>query len=295
MKISLIGLGNMGGRIAKRLIEQGYEIGVFDINKEVVNVFEEMGAVAFTSIKELGAHSQYVITVLPNADIVKEAVYGGDGLLEGMKSGSIVIDMTSSVPEVTKELGASLLEKGIHMLDAPVSGGTKKAEDGTLAIMVGGDTAAFDEVSSLLASIGNNIIHVGELGSGHTVKALNNLLAASTLTITAEALAVGVKMGIEPSKMLEVINAGSGRSASSETKFPQQVLTRNFEVGFTLDLMCKDLSIAMDISNKANAPMFASSAVCEVWKYALAQGGGKMDHTAIAIYIEEMSNVVIKD
>ena len=295
MKISLVGLGNMGSRIAKRLIEQGHELGVFDIDKQSMDDLQRIGATTYSSIEELGLVSDYVITVLPNAGAVEETVNCHGGLLRSMKAGSVLIDMTSSEPQVTKNLGDSLLENGISMLDAPVSGGTKKAENGTLTIMIGGDENIFNESLKILNSIGEKIIHVGGLGAGHTVKALNNLLAASTLAITAESLAVGVKMGIEPSKMLEVINAGSGKSASSETKFSQQIISRKFDVGFTLELMCKDLTIAMNIAHQNNVPMFASASICQLWQYALANGGGKMDHTAIACFVEDMSNVVIAD
>lgn len=294
MKAGIIGLGNMGGRMAKRLLEQGVEVGVFDVNKEFVRKFVELGAKEAASPAELAKKYSYVLTVLPNVYIVKETLAGAEGLMEGMNSDSLLIEMTTSIPSVTKELNALLKEKGLKMIDAPVSGGVKKAEEGTLSIMVGGEQADFERAKPLLECMGANIFHVGEAGAGHTIKALNNMISATTLAATGEAMALGVKLGLDPEKMLNVINASTGRSFSSDFKFPTQVLTRKFEVGFTLDLMVKDLKIAMAMAEEEKVPMFISSASFQLWKHAWSQGGGDQDHTAIVKYIEEMFSVEIK-
>ncbi|CAM3710635.1 NAD(P)-dependent oxidoreductase [Cytobacillus oceanisediminis] len=294
MKVGLIGLGNLGGRIARHLIKKGYKLSVYDLDRGLSQSFAELGAIIYESPSELARNNDYVITVLPNAQIVKSVTLGPSGLLSGFSEGSTLIDMTSSVPEITKEIGSELRKYDIHMLDAPVSGGVKKAEDGTLAIMVGGDESVFLDAYHLLSDIGFNVTHVGELGAGHTIKALNNMLCATTLAATAEVLAIGTKLGLNPAKMLEVINTSSGRSHSSEIKFPQQVLSRKFDVGFTIDLMCKDLTIANGIAEGAEVPAFISSAVYQLWQYAKSQGGGEMDHTAITQFIEGMAGVEIK-
>lgn len=294
MNVGLIGLGNLGGRIARHLINKGYKLSVYDLDQGLLQSFTDLGAIAYESPSAMGKDNDYVITVLPNAKIVKSVTLGPNGLLTGFSKGSTLIDMTSSIPEVTKEIGNELLKHNIHMLDAPVSGGVKKAEDGTLAIMVGGDEAVFLDAYPLLNDIGSNVTYVGELGAGHTIKALNNMLCATTLAATAEVLAIGTKLGLNPAKMLEVINTSSGRSHSSEIKFPQQVLSRKFDVGFTIDLMCKDLTIANGIAEGAGVPTFISSSVFQLWQYAKSQGGGEMDHTAIAKFIEEMAGVKIK-
>ena len=294
MKLGLIGLGNLGGRIGKNLIRKGHELSVYDLDQSALNTFRHLGATVFDSPSALSSANQVVITVLPNAQIVKNVVLGEDGLLAGFEQGSTLIDMTTSEPDVTKEIGQKLSDYGISMLDAPVSGGIKKAEDGTLAIMVGGHEETFLKFNPLFQDMGSNIIHVGELGAGHTIKALNNMLTATTLAITGEMLAVGTKLGLDPDKMLEVINSSSGRSFSSEVKFPQQVLSRKFEVGFTIDLMCKDISIATKLVNNSEVPSFVSSACYQLWQLAKARGGGKLDHTAIVQYIEEMAGVEIK-
>lgn len=294
MKAGIIGLGNMGGRMAKRLLEQGVEVGVFDVNKEFVRSFVELGAEEAESPAELAEKFPYIITVLPNVFIVKETLTGENGLMKGMKPDSLLIEMTTSIPSVTKELNEMMKTKGFRMIDAPVSGGVKKAEDGSLSIMVGGEADDFEEAKPLLSLLGQNIFHVGESGAGHTIKALNNMISATTLAAMGEAMALGVKLGLDPNKMLDVINSSTGRSFSSDFKFPNQVLTRNFEVGFTLDLMVKDLKIAMSMAEEEKVPMFISSASFQLWKHAWSQGGGSEDHTAIVKYIEEMFGVEIK-
>jgi len=294
MRVGIIGLGNMGGRIAKRLLEQGVEVGIFDINKEFMRTFDRLGAEEAESPADLAAKFQYVLTVLPNVYIVKEILVGDEGLMKGLNSDSLLIEMTTSIPSETKEINKMMKQAGFRMIDAPVSGGVKKAEEGTLSIMVGGEAADFAEVEPLLSEIGQHIIHVGGIGAGHTVKALNNMISAATLAVTGEALALGVKLGLEPTKMLSVINTSTGKSFSSDFKFPNQVLTRNFEVGFTLDLMVKDLKIAMSMAEEEKVPMFISSASYQLWKQAWSQGKGSQDHTTIVKHIEEMFNVEIK-
>ncbi|ANU27293.1 hypothetical protein I858_009865 [Planococcus versutus] len=294
VKAGIIGLGNMGGRMVKRLLEQGVKVGVFDLNKDLVRKFVEMGAEETKSPAALAKKFPYILTVLPNVFIVKETLMGTEGLMEGMNSESLLIEMTTSIPSVTKELNALLKEKGLKMIDAPVSGGVKKAEDGTLSIMVGGETVDFDRAKPLLECLGAHIFHVGEAGAGHTIKALNNMISATTLAATGEAMALGVKLGLDPEKMLDVINASTGRSFSSEFKFPNQVLTRKFEVGFTLDLMVKDLKIAMAMAEEEKVPMFISSASFQLWKHAWSQGRGDQDHTAVIKDIEEMFSIEIK-
>lgn len=289
-RIAVVGLGNMGGCLAKQFLSNGYEIGVFDSNFEVVKQFEELGALPYETLESLGAKHDLILTVLPNAEIVRKVVLGKGGLSDGMQPGSILIDITTSIPAVTQEIAEALLKKDIKMLDAPVSGGVQKAKDATLTIIVGGDEKVLDEAREVLNIIGSNIIHVGNIGAGHTAKALNNLITATTLAITSEALLVAEKMGFDTWKILDVINAGSGRSAASETKFPQQILSRRFAPGFSMALMSKDVSIALDMADSVKSPVWISSAVKKLWEYGVGNGRGDMDHTAIALTLEDLAN-----
>lgn len=284
----------MGGRIARRLLQLGHEIGVYDTNLDTLRQFASQGAKTYETLHALAEAHGTILTVLPNADIVREVVLGQAGLAHGMQSGSLLIDMTTSVPAVTQEVACALSEKNIMMIDAPVSGGVRKAEEGTLTIMVGGPEQTLEQARPVLQAIGTNILHVGEIGAGHTAKALNNLITAATLAVTSEALVLGVKMGVDAQKLLDVINAGSGRSAASETKFPQQVLSRAFKPGFSMALMSKDVGIALDMARQVRSPTWVSSAVQQLWEYGVENGRGEMDHTAIALTLEEMAEVEIK-
>lgn len=290
-QIAVVGLGNMGGRIAKRLLEKGYSVGVYDSNADAVKAFEALGATPYDSLHSLGAAHKYVLTVLPNAKIVREVVLGDAGLAAGMQHGSILIEMTTSEPAVTQDIAAALAQSGIQMIDAPVSGGVKKAESGALTIMVGGADHILKEVQPLLQCLGEKIIHVGAIGAGHTAKAINNLITATTLAITSEALVLSVKMGVDAQKMLNVINAGSGRSAASETKFPDQILSRKFAPGFSMALMSKDVGIALAMAREVGSPVWISEAVQKLWAHGVEKGRGDMDHTAIALTVEDLGGV----
>ena len=195
---------------------------------------------------------------------------------------------------VTREIAAALSARGVGMLDAPGSGGVQKAEKGALTIMVGGAEAVLQDVRPVLADVGETLIHVGGIGAGHIAKALNNLITATSLAVTSEALAAGVKMGMDAQKLLDVINAGSGRSAASEMKFPQQILSRRFAPGFSVAFMSKDVGIAVDMARDAGAPVQVATAVQALWQQAVKTGRGDMDHSAIALVVEEMAGVEIR-
>ncbi|MDR3095577.1 MAG: NAD(P)-dependent oxidoreductase [Paraburkholderia sp.] len=292
-RIAVVGLGQMGGRIARRLLQQGHPIGVFDVNRELADTFAALGATPYDTLSGLAAGHDVVLTVLPNDEVVKRVVLGEDGLASGMAPGSLLIDLTSSVPAVTREIAGILARRGVRMLDAPVSGGVQKAGQGALTIMVGGEAAVLEDAREVLQEIGTQIFYVGGIGAGHTAKAVNNLITATTLAITSEAMALGVKMGVNAQALLDVINAGSGRSAASETKFPQQILSRKFAPGFSVALMCKDVGIALDMARDVDAPAQISTAVHALWKRGVQQGRGDMDHSAIALVIEDMAGVQI--
>jgi len=293
-RIAVVGLGQMGGRIARRLLERGHSVGVFDADHGRAVTFAKLGATPYDSLQALAATHDVVLTVLPNAAIVKHVVLEEGGLASGFKKGGLLIDMTSSVPAVTREIAAILSQRGVHMLDAPVSGGAQKAEQGALTVMVGGDGPIFEDAKSVLQDVGTQIFHVGGVGAGHTAKAVNNLITATTLAITSEAMALGVKMGVSAQALLNVINAGSGRSAASETKFPQQILSGKFSPGFSIALMCKDVGIALAMAQEIDSPAQISTAVHELWKRGVEQGRGDMDHSAIALVVEEMAGVQIR-
>jgi 3-hydroxyisobutyrate dehydrogenase len=285
LEIGFIGLGNMGKPMAERLIKAGHSLKVYDVNAFVLRHFAELGAEVAATPQEIAMECDKIITMLPKSSVVERVVLGDQGIIHSIKEGTILIEMSSSSPLSTKKIGELLSAKGVSIIDAPVSGGVKGAAEGTLSIMIGGEADKIEKVRPILEVLGRKLVHVGKLGSGHAVKALNNMLCATTLLATSEAMAVGVKFGVEPDKMLDAINNSSGKSHSSEYKFPN-VLNRKFDVGFTIDLMHKDIGIAMEIADAVKIPTFTGSTVQQFWGLAASQGGGQWDHTAIVKFVE---------
>src|ERR687890_124470 len=279
-RIGFVGLGNIGFPMCRRLLESGYEVLAYDANPEAVSRLEDTPAEPADSLKALAA-ADVVLLSLPGSDVVEEVVLGEGGLAEGLSPGKVLIDTSSSRPSSTRYLAKKL--------DAPVSGGVLRAEEGKLAVMVGGREEVFERWREVLESFGEKIFHVGEHGAGHLVKSLNNLLSATTLASAAEAVILPEKAGVAPETLLEVINAGNGRSYSTEVKFPNFILNRSFDDGFALGLMVKDLKIALETAAEIGHPMFSGSAISQLWQAAAARGYGLEGHTSIYAFLETLS------
>jgi 3-hydroxyisobutyrate dehydrogenase len=293
--IGFIGLGNMGRPMAARLAEAGFNLTVFDVNSRVIKAFgRQYRAKPAVDAGEAGRNNQAVITMLPDGDTVLRVVLeqgrrGGTSLLMSMSPKAVLIDMSSSAPGGTCELGRRLAERGIAMIDAPVSGGVARAKSGTLAIMSGGQKAQINRCRPLLQAMGNRIFETGPLGSGHAMKVLNNLVSAAGLIATAEALIVGRRFNLKPAVMIDVLNASTGRNNSTENKFKQFILSRTFDSGFSLDLMIKDLSTAVQMSREARTPVLFSSLCRELWAAARSALPEGADHTAVVCWLEEIA------
>jgi 3-hydroxyisobutyrate dehydrogenase len=289
--IGFVGLGNMGRPMAKRLAEAGYQLFLADKNESTVRTLvAECDGTACGSLPELARRVDAVITMVPDGKSVREIVLGENGLVDGLRSDAIVLDMSSSEPVGTRELGAALAKRGVHLIDAPVSGGVKRAVDGSLSAMVGGDPEVIERVRKLLGTMAKQVFLTGSLGTGHAMKALNNLVSAAGLWITAEALLVGQQFGLAPENMIDVLNASTGRNNSTENKFKQQILSRAFASGFSLDLMAKDLRTAQDlaIATGSFAPLMQRCA--ELWNEAAGELGAGVDHTAAVQVLEHAMN-----
>src|SRR5215212_794551 len=273
-RIGFVGLGNIGFPMCRRLLESGYEVLAYDANPEAVSRLKDTLAEPADSLKTLAA---------------VDVVLGEGGLAEGLSSGKVLIDTSSSRPSSTRDLAKKLAESGVEMLDAPVSGGVLRAEEGKLAVMVGGREEVFERWREVLESFGEKIFHVGDHGAGHLVKSLNNLLSATTLASAAEAVILAEKAGVAPEALLEVINAGNGRSYSTEVKFPKFILDRSFDDGFALGLMVKDLKIALETAAEMGHPMFSGSSISQLWQAAAARGYGLEGHTPIYAFLEILS------
>lgn len=280
--VGFVGIGMMGLPMSKRIAGQGYPLQVFDTSaaalKEICAV---PGVKASNSPADIGRACEVVILMLPDSNVVKKVLFGdADGLAAQLKKGSIVIDMSSSNPSVTRELGPKLEALGVGFIDAPVSGGVKRAVDGSLAIMAGGEHALIERVKPLLLTMGKSIIETGMLGSGHAMKALNNYVSAAGLLAACEALKVGADFGIAPDKIVAVLNAGTGKNNSTENKLMQFVVSGLFNSGFSLALMRKDINIATDLAKSVGTETLLGEVLLKSWTDAEAKLKGA-DHTEI--------------
>jgi 3-hydroxyisobutyrate dehydrogenase len=304
--VGFVGLGNMGIPMTTRLVAAGYQVRGFDTSPTAMANFtaigsSEAGGLAFAaaSLEAVGADADAVIVMLPDSDIVERVILGrlassppseSGGLLAGLPSGATIIDMSSSDPARTQVVARLTAEAGVTLIDAPVSGGVSGAKAGTLTIMVGGPVPSFDRFKPILSAIGSRVVHAGVVGAGHAVKALNNLMSAAHLLASSEALIAGQRFGLDPAVMLEIVNGSSGRSGSTENKWPNYILTGKYDAGFTMRLLVKDIKLALAIEHATGVPAPASEAVVATWESALADLPPDGDHTAIAHWLANHSD-----
>ncbi len=291
--IGFIGLGNMGGPMASRLLAAGYQLTVCDVRKEAVDALVAKGARAAASPAAVASAVETVLVSLPDPAIVRKVLLGADGVIAGTRV-KTVLDLSTTGATAARELAAALAVKGITGIDAPVSGGVAGAVKGTLAVMYAGSKALFPQLEPMLKNFGP-VFFIGEqAGMGQTMKLANNLLSAAAMAATSEAVAFGVKAGLDPAIMIDVINAGSGRSTASEGKFPRAILTRTFDFGFTTALMYKDVKLCLEEAAAANVPMPVGLAVRAQWQRTFDEIGGDKDFTTIAQMVERSAGVEIK-
>lgn len=294
-KVGLIGLGVMGYGMALNLIKAGYTLVACDVNKERIKMIPDQDKViAVDHPCEVLEHTNTVITMLPNSPHVLEVLEGEQGLLSGeIPEDLFVIDMSSISPDVTKEIGKKLEEKGVKFLDGPVSGGQSGAMNGALTIMVGGKAEDLEDAMPLFQAVGKNIIHCGECGAGQVVKVVNQLMSAINLISMSEAFTLGTKAGVDPEIMMNVIKGGSGRCWAVEDRMPQ-ILKGNFDPGFTINLHTKDIKLAVDMATNMNLPLYATNLVAELFKTAQVKGYGMNDNCAIIKLYEELAGVEVR-
>jgi 3-hydroxyisobutyrate dehydrogenase and related beta-hydroxyacid dehydrogenases len=294
MKIGFIGLGVMGLPIATNLLRAGFELVAFDIDQSRIKKLPmQENVLAVASPREVASRVDTIVLMLPNTAQVEEVVYGESGIKEAMSSKSLLIDMSSISPKVTRKMAADLAVYEIDFLDAPVSGGHSGAVNGTLTIMVGGKKEVYDKTQHIFNAVGKRIIYCGEHGAGQTVKVVNQLMSAVNMVGMAEAFTLGVKAGIDPEVMRDVIVAGSGRCWALEDRMPA-ILEGNFEPGFTIDLHTKDIKLALELSNELNVPIYAGNLVHEIFKTLQIKGKGLKDNSAIITLYEEMAGVHVR-
>jgi 3-hydroxyisobutyrate dehydrogenase len=289
--IGFVGVGNMGWPMAACLVRAGFSVLVNDSRREVANNFvQQVGGDVPDSLRDLAARSDVVLTVLPTSAIVRTVLEGGeDSVLAGLRRGAVVVEMSSGVPTVTQELAERVASLGGHMIDAPVSGGVPRARTGQLAIMAGGDPAAIDRVMPVLSVMGPTVLRTGAIGSGQAMKALNNLVSTGGFLIGIEALLIGQRFGLDPAVMVDVLNAATGMNNSTQKKFKQFVISRKFDAGFTMGLLHKDLSIALEVGRETATPAPISALCKELIASAVAMFGPGADHTEMARVLERLA------
>ena len=292
-RIGFIGLGIMGRPMAKNLLKAGFSLVVFDINKAAVEDVVKSGAVSAGSSKEVAERAEIIITMLPDSPDVKEVILGKDGVLEGIKRGAVLIDMSSINPLVSQEIAKHLKDKGVDMLDAPVSGGEPMAIQGTLSIMVGGEEQLFNECLDIFKPLGKNIVYVGGIGAGGFTKLCNQIIVAMNIAAVGEALTLGTKAGLDPKVIFQAIRGGLAGSTVMEAKVPM-IVEGNFKPGFRIKLHYKDLNNALSTAKDLGVFLPLSGLVQQILVALMTGGQGEADHSAIVTFFEKISGVEIR-
>ncbi len=287
-KVGFIGLGIMGRPMARNLMGAGYELVVYNRSPEKARELAGEGATAVGSPREVAESCSTVITMLPDSPEVREVLAGERGVFEGLGEGSLIVDMSTISPVVTRELAAEARKRGAAMLDAPVSGGEPGAVGGTLSIMVGGEEGDFERARPLLDVLGGTVTHVGEVGAGQTVKACNQVVVALTIEAVSEALVLGSKAGVEPAKILDVLSGGLAGNKVMEAK-REHFLGHDFEPGFKVELHHKDLGIALATGREYGVPLPVTAIVDQMLLTMKKHGWGGEDHSALLKVIEDLS------
>ena len=285
MKVGFIGLGIMGKPMSKNLLKAGYSLVVADRNPEAIAEVIAAGAETASTAKAIAEQCDVIITMLPNSPHVKEVALGENGIIEGAKPGTVLIDMSSIAPLASREISEALKAKGIDMLDAPVSGGT-------LSVMVGGDKAIFDKYYDLMKAMAGSVVHTGEIGAGNVTKLANQVIVALNIAAMSEALTLATKAGVNPDLVYQAIRGGLAGSTVLDAKAPM-VMDRNFKPGFRIDLHIKDLANALDTSHGVGAQLPLTAAVMEMMQALRADGLGTADHSALACYYEKLAKVEV--
>ncbi|MEO8099138.1 MAG: NAD(P)-dependent oxidoreductase [Acidobacteriota bacterium] len=291
--IGFVGVGRMGAPMARNLIHAGFEVTIFDAHPAARAPLSAMGAHVASSPAAVGSAAEIVIVSLPTPEIVRKVALGEGGVSSGSRV-KIFIDVSTTGPKVAAEIAAGLAAKNIIAVDAPVTGGVGGAQKGTLAIMLACPRDLIDRLTPILSPLGK-IFFLGETpGSGQLMKLANNLLSASALAVTSEVMVMGVKGGLDPKVMLDVINAGTGRNSASVDKFPKAILPRTFDFGFAIGLLLKDVRLCMEEAATLGVPMMVGSAIQELLRITAQNQGDDADFTTIVKTVEAGAGVEVK-
>ena len=293
-RIGFIGLGTMGKPMALNVMKAGFPLSVYDVNPDAVQALAAAGAAACGSCKDVAAQSDAIISIVPDVPEVEAAMLGPDGVLAGARPGSIIVEMSTIDPACTRKVGAAAAERGVRMIDAPVCRSSRHAVEGKLMILVGGDEADYQECLPLLRAMGDTFHHCGPLGSGITMKLVNNCLGQSIGMAVCETLTLGVKAGLALEQMIEVVAGTAASNKMMEAAYASSAFAGDFSLGYALDWAHKDVGHALRIASREGVPMPLASQVHQWQSVARAQGKGRLDHTAILTVFEEIAGVQLR-
>ena len=293
MKVGFIGLGIMGKPMSKNMLKAGYDLVVLDHQKPPVEELVAAGAASADTPKAVAEQTDVIITMLPNSPHVKEVVLGENGIIEGAKAGTVVIDMSSIAPLASREIYAELEKIGVDLLDAPVSGGEPKAIDGTISVMVGGKKEIFDKCYDLMMTMAGSVVYTGSSGAGNTTKLANQIIVALNIAAMSEALVLASKAGVEPELVYEAIRGGLAGSTVLDAKAPL-VMDRKFDPGFRIELHIKDLANVMETAHEIGVPLPLTAGVMEIMQALKVDGKQGNDHGGLIQYYEKAAQVEVK-
>ncbi|GIO22151.1 2-hydroxy-3-oxopropionate reductase [Oceanobacillus sp. J11TS1] len=292
-RVGFIGLGIMGMPMTRNLLKAGFQVTAFDLNQEAVKTIAAEGATPAASGKEVAENSNVVITMLPKGVHVRAAIFGPNGVMEGANKDTVIVDMSSVLPTESKQLSLDAKKHGVSFLDAPVSGGEPGAIDGTLAIMVGGPSAEFENVKPILKAMGREVILVGDSSCGSTAKLANQIIVNLNIAAVSEAVTLATKAGIDVEKMYQAIRGGLAGSAVLDAKVPM-MLDRNFVAGGRVDINLKDITNVMNTAHELHVPLPLSSQLLEIFHSLASDGKEALDHASIVQHYEKIANVTVK-
>lgn len=288
MKIGYIGLGNMGGALARRL-QLSHPMMVHDRDKAAMQKLVGAETAACETAVELARNCDTIFLCLPTSKHVQEAIFGRDGLAESVNAGSIIVDQTTGEPTVTRSIAERLADKGVDFIDAPVSGGAQGAANGTIAVMVGAANTQFARIKPVLETLSPNIFHAGDVGAGHAIKLVNNLISGTQRLLTMEGVSLAAKNGIDPCTAVQILTAGGARNSYMEKVFGPRILEGDLDVGFTLELAFKDVRLATQLGTESGVPTFFGSLTRDLLQVCISDQGADAQVDTAAYVIERMS------
>jgi 3-hydroxyisobutyrate dehydrogenase-like beta-hydroxyacid dehydrogenase len=291
--VGFIGLGDMGEGMARNVLKIAHRLVVYDLSQEPVDRLVTCGATAAEDLRDLASRSQWIVLVLPDADVVRSVVLGDSGLFEHLADGHILVDCGTTHPVATREIWSEVQKNGAHLIDAPVSGMKARAEDGSLTIMAGGDEEAFRTVSPLLETMASDVTYMGEPGNGQLTKMVNNVLFNISIAAMSELLPFAIRLGLDPEKVCKVVGTGSGQSYGFD-HFSRLALLRDFESGYAMESARKDMDTVLDLAQKEGAQLPLAESTMETYKEALRRGFGQENKAAMVKVCEEMLGVVVE-